>query len=131
MQKISTVVIAALFLAACNSGLGSKEKEAAAPPPSRLPAVNAPATTTPAQQPAAGATTAALNPAHGQPGHRCDIPEGAPLNSAPVQGTTMPAPGLNMQTAPAAATPVAGKRINPPHGQPGHSCDVPVGEPLP
>jgi len=26
----------------------------------------------------------ALNPAHGQPGHRCDIAVGAPLNSAPA-----------------------------------------------
>lgn len=29
------------------------------------------------------ATTPALNPPHGQPNHRCDIPVGAPLNSSP------------------------------------------------
>ena len=33
------------------------------------------------------ATTVApgMNPAHGQPGHRCDISVGAPLNSAPAK----------------------------------------------
>ena len=29
------------------------------------------------------ATAAGMNPAHGQPGHKCEIPVGAPLNSAP------------------------------------------------
>lgn len=29
--------------------------------------------------------TVALNPQHGQPGHRCDIAVGAPLNSKPTQ----------------------------------------------
>jgi hypothetical protein len=28
-------------------------------------------------------TAAGINPAHGQPGHRCDIPVGQPLNSKP------------------------------------------------
>jgi hypothetical protein len=31
------------------------------------------------------AVTAGLNPQHGQPGHRCDIAVGAPLNSKPQQ----------------------------------------------
>ena len=56
-----------------------------------------PATSTPAAQPAAapkpatapsGVTTAAApgtNPAHGQPGHRCDISVGAALDSKPKQ----------------------------------------------
>ena len=30
-------------------------------------------------------SNAGLNPAHGQPGHRCDIAVGAPLNSKPTQ----------------------------------------------
>ncbi len=62
----------------------------------------------------------ALNPAHGQPGHRCEIAVGAPLNTAPVnQGIT---------AAPAASLPAAGK--NPEHGKPGHRCDIAVGAPL-
>lgn len=36
-------------------------------------------------QPAAVGGDVALNPAHGQPNHRCDIAVGAPLNSAPAQ----------------------------------------------
>ena len=79
MQKISTVLIAACFLAACNSGLGSKDKVATPPPPSPLPAVTQPANAASGKQATPGATTAALNPAHGQPGHRCDILVGAPL----------------------------------------------------
>lgn len=31
------------------------------------------------------AATATLNPKHGEPGHRCDIAVGAPLNSKPTQ----------------------------------------------
>lgn len=77
-------------------------------------------------QPAAAGT----NPPHGQPGHRCDIAVGAPLNSAPAQQaakaaapaiTTTPAPAATAKTAPG---------MNPPHGQPGHRCDIAVGAPL-
>jgi len=68
----------------------------------------------------------ALNPPHGQPGHRCDIAVGAPLdgtstNAAPTQ--------INMQNE-ANATPATGEGLNPPHGQPGHRCDIQVGAPL-
>lgn len=69
-----------------------------------------------------------MNPAHGQPGHRCDIAVGAPLNSAPAK----PATTTTTQTvtpAPATATKTA-PGMNPPHGQPGHRCDIAVGAPL-
>ena len=85
-------------------------------------------------------TTIKYNPAHGSPGHRCDIPDGAPLPQA--DKATMPmssslinlpsnsstekkdiseelskvAKNLNQDTTPAIAS------INPPHGQPGHRC---------
>lgn len=52
-----------------------------------------------------------LNPAHGEPGHRCDIPVGKPLNSKPEKKLS--------------------GNLNPAHGQPGHRCDLPVGAPLP
>ena len=92
---------------------------------------------------------AGLNPAHGQPGHRCDIAVGAPLDSKPVT-TTQSAPSVNVQPAnsnpsnitvngpppanlvnnqPSSATTV-GAGMNPAHGQPGHRCDIPVGAPL-
>lgn len=39
----------------------------------------------------ASATKPGMNPPHGQPGHRCDIAVGAPLNSKPAANTaTMP-----------------------------------------
>jgi hypothetical protein len=80
-----------------------------------------------------------MNPAHGQPGHRCDIAVGAPLNSPPAQVSTPtintntpPTPSITntapvINTAPA-KTVAAG--MNPEHGQPGHRCDISVGAPL-
>lgn len=63
------------------------------------------------------------NPAHGVEGHRCDLPVGAPLNSAAASTTQdMTSSPVRMQSA----TP----RINPPHGEPGHDCSVAVGAEL-
>lgn len=79
-------------------------------------------------------TSTGMNPAHGQPGHRCDIQVGAPLNSpvpATAQQTTAiapnPAPSATAQTE---ITPTA-EGMNPPHGQTNHRCDIAVGAPLP
>lgn len=78
-------------------------------------------------------TTAALNPAHGQPGHRCDMPVGAPLDGSAatntqsqpqMTGNTSPVRVNNTNTS--SATPTK----NPPHGQPGHDCTIPVGADL-
>ena len=90
-------------------------------------------------QPTAPATsgTVAMNPAHGQPGHRCDIQVGAPLNSTPAPTTINTNQTQQMQTvvnptpAPVSA-PVSsgGGAKNPAHGQPGHRCDIAVGAPL-
>ena len=100
---------------------------------------------------AATVTAPGMNPPHGQPGHRCDIPVGQPLNSAPAQpqqGTQNVAvnaqQGQTIQIDPNALQ--AGKfqvdnngkakniktakGMNPPHGEPGHRCDIPVGQPL-
>jgi len=73
-----------------------------------------------------------LNPPHGQPNHRCDIPVGAPLDSPPrTQSTSTPptTSQLDIPTQTAAATPTA-PGMNPPHGQPNHRCDIAVGAPL-
>ena len=86
------------------------------------------------------------NPAHGQPGHRCDIAVGASLDGPATKpamsvGTTpsqkpvtMPAP-LPAATAKPAASPAGtaattAPGTNPAHGQPGHRCDISVGAPL-
>lgn len=111
-------------------------------------------TETPASQDTSeGSTQVRLNPPHGEPGHRCEIPVGAPLNSEPRSSTPQvttsqpsnSSPNItNNPTAPTienaqklnssqprnTSTQNSGK-INPPHGQPGHRCDIPVGSPLP
>lgn len=77
----------------------------------------------------------ATNPAHGQPNHRCDIPVGAPLNSA-VNNKATAVPQTNVQPAPTITKVVAPiktvtpKGMNPPHGESGHRCDIAVGQPL-
>lgn len=68
----------------------------------------------------------ALNPAHGLPNHRCDIPVGAPLNSAKGIEPTSTNTSSNISPLRIDQTP----KINPPHGEPGHSCSIPVGAPL-
>jgi hypothetical protein len=89
-----------------------------------------------------------LNPAHGLPFHRCDIPVGSPLNTVasakpatPINRTgTSPTlenaarlNGLrtNNPTAPTVANAnTTPPKLNPPHGQPFHRCEIPVGSPL-
>jgi hypothetical protein len=96
-------------------------------------------------QPGAAATGANVNPPHGQPGHNCAVPVGAPLTTAPASGinaTPAVTPGSGSTASPAgpiaapgAPTPVPAQvqvaaGTNPPHGQPGHDCSIPVGAPL-
>lgn len=97
--------------------------------------------------PAPMATVPGMNPPHGQPGHRCDIPVGQPLNGQPAAATpatqNVNVSGSNtIQIDPNAVSPGKisldnnGKQVktapgmNPPHGQPGHRCDIPVSQPL-
>lgn len=141
----------ALVLAACTDRTERNlEKEAAATPNvNSLPApISGTTDTSTAGANMAPAATApangsvALNPEHGQPGHRCDIPVGAPLNggaqtapsAAPAQPQNMPA-GPRVQSTPAPSSAPAKMssqvKLNPPHGEPGHDCAVPVGQPLP
>ncbi|MBE8725187.1 hypothetical protein [Flavobacterium hungaricum] len=145
---ISSVIISSLLLVSCKKELEPQETTAT----SELIRLGLAKDTTTA--PAAAGTvqtqmanpntvlndTKGINPAHGQPGHRCDIAVGAPLNSAPSpQGQVTAAPaGQTIQVNPnqtqvvtTTAAPVkTAKGMNPPHGQPGHRCDIPVGAPL-
>ncbi|WP_281239874.1 hypothetical protein [Flavobacterium praedii] len=99
---------------------------------SLYPAPSAQNTTTQTQTVTAPVAVAkGMNPSHGQPGHRCDIPVGAPLNS-PVATTN---PSTTQVTSKPTVTAIPSaistpKGMNPPHGQPGHRCDIPVGSPL-
>ncbi|MBK8521747.1 MAG: hypothetical protein WAT20_07820 [Ferruginibacter sp.] len=84
------------------------------------------------------ATAPGMNPPHGQPGHRCDISVGAPLNSKPAApvtaqpATTLTAPQqqpqVTMKEVPTTTKTAPG--MNPPHGEAGHRCDIAVGAPL-
>lgn len=100
-----------------------------------------PVQTVQAPAPTTAKTLPGMNPPHGEPGHRCDIAVGAPLNSP--KGQT-PAPQVAQPTAGSASVqkvtpqvqpqPVATETapgMNPPHGQPGHRCEIAVGAPLP
>lgn len=82
----------------------------------------------------ANSNSTGMNPAHGQPGHRCDIAVGAPLNSPPGKSASVPNSGANV-TAPVITKTnvpavVTKPGMNPPHGQAGHRCDIAVGAPL-
>ena len=89
---------------------------------------------TPATTVATTTTAPGMNPPHGEPGHRCEISVGAPLNSKPapanVQPTTVSAQPnpVTIKEVPNPTTTAPG--MNPPHGEPGHRCDIAVGAPL-
>ena len=103
-----------------------------------IPATTVTPVTTVSSNPATATTAATapgMNPPHGQPGHRCDISVGAPLNSAPAKTTAAPVVTSTATpiATPATVTPAAVKTapgMNPPHGQPGHRCDIAVGASL-
>ena len=83
--------------------------------------------------PQASTTSSAANPEHGKPGHRCDIAVGAPLNSPKTQQQPplQPAQQSIAPTQPLPSTNNTGTvKLNPAHGQPGHDCAIPVGQPL-
>jgi len=153
---LSLVFVASIFLTSCKKELEPQESsetpltETAAPEvPAQETTQVPPASTQVAPQPVQQSTTVAptapgMNPPHGQPNHRCDIAVGAPLNSpkaaAPAPHNA-PNPNSLEKVAPKTAvsqpvqqsTTVAptAPGMNPPHGQPGHRCEIAVGAPLP
>lgn len=71
-----------------------------------------------------------LNPPHGEPGHSCAVNVGDPLPSqAQNNNTQQPSNPVQINTSPS-NTQGSVAAINPPHGEPGHDCTVPVGAPL-
>ena len=143
---ISSLAIASLLFVSCKKELEPQ----ASTPESELVALGLAKDTTSKvntviQNPATNPNTVlsengGINPAHGKPGHRCDIAVGAPLNSAATQGqATTAQPNQTVQVNPnpqnvvtttMAAPAKVAKGMNPAHGQPGHRCDIPVGSPL-
>ena len=103
--------------------------------------ISAPVATTVNAQPQKVAP--GMNPAHGEPGHRCDISVGAPLNSPPgkspapaaaaPQPMPMPMPQQQTVTTAKPSGPVPNPMnlaVNPAHGEAGHSCAIAVGAPF-
>jgi len=135
-MKLYSLLVSLVLLALV--GCGSENSETTGPIPASANKPASPATQLPfdtnalkASQatPATSTGAAALNPPHGQPGHRCDIEVGKPLNSAPIQTSISPQP-QQINTLPQPVNPPSGTGLNPPHGQPGHRCDIAVGAPL-
>lgn len=153
-QKLLLVVGALLTMYGCGSTEEENTTVTNAPNAATTPAATAPmeapdtSTASLLTPPPTAAVPVAppvkLNPPHGQPGHRCDIEVGQPL---PAAGTTVVAtqpstqpvqpvmqnPQPVMMNPPANANVLPGApkgKVNPPHGEPGHRCDIAVGAPL-
>ncbi len=94
-------------------------------PPVNVAPVTAPGLPAPSVPSGGGAVRPAVNPAHGQPFHDCNIAVGAPLPAA-----AQPASAAPGQAVPSAPGNKPGVRLNPAHGQPGHRCEIAVGAPL-
>ncbi|MBX3241145.1 MAG: hypothetical protein KIT80_16680 [Chitinophagaceae bacterium] len=125
MKKILSVSLAAIMvivMASCQSRTKGDEYVP-------VPAINAAPKVTPANsmglpinpsvlpvtaQPGIGARPA-VNPAHGQPFHDCNLAVGAPFPQAVQPVSPKNSPDV---------------KLNPPHGQPGHRCEIAVGAPL-
>ena len=143
---LSLLFVTALLFSSCKKELEPQDStipskivpftEAAntSPNQSVMPAQPLQNQNTTTQNAAPVAVAKGMNPAHGQPNHRCDIAVGAPLNSpvvpaksnpvVPQQNTAVPA--TIAAPNPAVTTPTP-EGMNPPHGQEKHRCDIAVG----
>src|SRR5688572_928630 len=127
-----TIYSSLIFLLSCNDQTDNKDQAAT---PSVLPASTSSITPDQKDTSISGLT---LNPQHGQPGHRCEIAVGAPLNapaaSNSAQSTVTPSPVIvpskTPQIVPNTSTNATTATLNPKHGEPGHRCDIAVGAPL-
>ena len=126
-----TFIVSGFYLSACSGNATDKINEENAL--SKSDRTEESAQRTPVQQQtnkSEQSTNAnvAVNPPHGQPGHDCAIPVGAPLNSDAAEAV----PAQKNTPTNSENTPKIGvaEGLNPPHGQPGHDCAIPVGAPL-
>ena len=125
--------ILCIFSVSCDGNTDNKELVA----PSVLPATANPILPGNNDSFPALTTGVTLNPKHGQPGHRCDIAEGAPLNAPATNNTIQPNVSATIPPVTTTATSdvipnlnAATPGLNPKHGEPGHRCDIAVGAPL-
>ncbi len=120
-------------LSACNSNK-QEPAQTYAPTPKGLEGIKSSAGNTAPTSNQTNTNSGALNPEHGQPGHRCEIAVGAPLSSAPSKTTSTQQVTTNQPASESpSSTPVTtekGQKLNPAHGMPGHNCAIAVGAPL-
>ncbi len=120
-----------LTFLACGNDSAEQEQAPETSTTETAPAVTTPQSGTPLNT----SGDVKLNPAHGEPGHRCDIAVGAPLDGSPAAPAQTQSPLIQAEQ-PAATSPIqtttqpVAEGMNPPHGQPGHRCDIAVGAPL-
>lgn len=143
MKIISKIalVLSSVYLMGCSGGATDKienEDSGDTPTQAEQPAQN-PQGQTQAAGNAGGNGDVAVNPPHGEPGHDCDIAVGAPLDgsaqgSGEIQGQEVEVQGqeVEIQTQQGQQGTPQGveEGLNPPHGEPGHDCEIPVGAPL-
>ncbi|PKD21489.1 hypothetical protein APR41_00440 [Salegentibacter salinarum] len=75
------------------------------------------------------AETPDINPPHGEPGHRCDMPVGASLSGASSNNNTNAGSDSEMTSSPIRLKESKPTK-NPAHGEPYHDCSIPVGADL-
>jgi hypothetical protein len=130
MKNILFYLCCMLSFTACNNAKTEPTQQTYIPTPTGLEGIQKSATSASSATQSQG-NNGALNPAHGAPGHRCDIAVGAPLNSSPAQtNTTTQAPVTQATTTAPVPTTANNQKLNPAHGQPGHKCEIAVGAPL-
>jgi len=135
-MKYTTILFAlcsAVFISACTDEPAKTPANAVEASPTAMPALITPTD-----------GMAKLNPPHGEPGHVCEIAVGAPLDgSAPPanivtdptstggsNSMSVPPPMFNSSPATSGMELPSGTP-NPAHGEPGHKCELQVGDPLP
>lgn len=148
MKILPVIITTFALLVSCEKSAQSTTDTAtsAAKTTEATPANGAPSANANAGNVATNSAKPALNPAHGEPHHRCDIAVGAPIDSQPAAQNS--APQMTPQAAPAngfntnpisptkapSAAPVTATgpkpALNPAHGEPHHRCDLEVGAPL-
>lgn len=137
-RYLSIPLLGATFLVSCQSD-GGNRRRVQSTTSAQFSVLN----TKPVNNPVTQGTTSTaitsipgerLNPAHGQPGHRCDIAVGAPLptttGSIPVFNDPAVTAIQNVNTGTSTLATTTASGLNPAHGKPGHRCDIPVGQPL-
>lgn len=138
LHTLFAAFAAGLLFTACSSDTPNSNA------PSAMPALPPASTSAPAATTNDGTNASIkLNPPHGEPGHVCEIPVGEPLDGSAGGGSAsqtiqmgggadaMPQTITMPQMQSSGMQGGGSGKINPPHGEPGHVCEVPVGEPLP